>query len=53
MKTFGLFMIIWAASIIATTIAFKDVKEKEMITFIMATHFAYIMYRLYKEESKN
>jgi hypothetical protein len=53
MKTFGLFMILWLASIITTFIAFKDAKEDEMIKFIIATQFAYIMYKLVKEESKN
>ena len=53
MKTFGLFMIIWLASIITTLIAFKDVKEDETIKFIMATQFAYIMYKLVKEELKD
>ena len=53
MKTFGLFMILWLASIITTFTAFKDVKEDETIKFIMATQLAYILYRLTKEESKN
>jgi hypothetical protein len=53
MKTFGLFMILWLASIITTFNVFKDVKEDEMIKFIMATQFAYIMYKLVKEELKN
>jgi len=53
MKTFGLFMILWLASIITTFTAFKDANEDETIKFIMATQFAYIMYKLAKEESKD
>jgi hypothetical protein len=53
MKTFGLFMILWLASIITTITAFKDAKEGEMIKFIIASQLAYILYKLTKEESKN
>ena len=53
MKTFGLFMILWLASIIATVIAFKGATIEEMLKFIMATQFAYIMYKLVKEELKD
>ena len=53
MKTFGLFMILWLASIITTFIAFKGATIEEMLKFIMATQFAYIMYKLVKEESKD
>jgi hypothetical protein len=53
MKTFGLFMILWLASIITTFISFKGATIEEMLKFIIASQLAYILYKLTKEESKN
>jgi len=53
MKTFGLFMILWLASIVTTMCTFEKASIEEMLKFIMATQFAYIMYKLVKEELKD
>jgi hypothetical protein len=53
MKTFGIFLLIWLASIVATFNAFKGVSIEEMLKFVIATQIAYIMYKLAKEESKD
>jgi hypothetical protein len=53
MKTFGLFMLIWLASVLASFNIWKGTSENEMLEMIFATQFAYIMYRLVKEENKD
>lgn len=52
MKTFGLFMLLWLASILASFNIWKGVSQEEMLKMVLATQLAYIMYRLTKEESK-
>lgn len=53
MKTFGLFMLIWLASILISFNICKNVTPAEMLKMVLATQVAYIMYRLTKEESKD
>jgi len=53
MKTFGLFMIMWIVSILATVNIWKGVSQDEMLKMLLATQLAYIMYRLIKEEIKD
>lgn len=52
MKTFGLFMLLWLASILVSFNIWKGVSQEEMLKMVLATQLAYIMYRLTKEESK-
>lgn len=52
MKTFGFFMLLWLVSILASFNIWKGVSQDEMLKMILATQFAYIMYKLTKEESK-
>jgi hypothetical protein len=53
MKTFGVFFLIWLVSMAITFNNYKGATIEEMLKFIIATQFAYIMYRLTKEESKD
>ena len=53
MKTFGLFMLLWLVSILASFNIWKNVRIAEMLKMVLATQLAYIMYRLIKEESKD
>lgn len=53
MKTFGVFLLIWLASIFITFYSHKGSSVEELVKMIMATQIAYIMYKLAKEESKN
>lgn len=52
MKTFGLFMLIWLVSILASFNIWKGASQDEMLKMVLATQLAYIMYRLTKEENK-
>lgn len=53
MKTFGLFMLLWLASILISFAIWKNTTIAEMLKMVLATQVAYIMYRLTKEESKD
>ena len=53
MKTFGLFMILWLASILISFNIYFNATVEEILKMILATCIAYIMYKLTKEESKD
>lgn len=53
MKAFGLFMILWVASILISFNVWKGATLEEMLKMVLATQVAYIMYRLSKEELKD
>ena len=53
MRTFGIFVILWLASILLSFGVWKHATIEEMLKMLLATQIAYIMYRLAKEESKD
>jgi len=53
MKTFGLFMIMWLASILFSFNIWKDANLEEMLKMLLATQIAFIFYKLVKEETKD
>ena len=53
MRTFGIFVILWLASILISFNIWLHATIEEMLKMILATQIAYIMYRLAKEESKD
>jgi hypothetical protein len=53
MKTFGLFMLLFVLSLVVSFIALKNVSTDEILKIIYGTQFAYIMYKLIKEEYKS
>jgi hypothetical protein len=53
MKTFGIFLIVWLASILISFVVWKGATIEEMLKMLLATQIAYIMYKLTKEESKD
>lgn len=53
MKTFGLFMIMWIASILISFNIWKDTSPEEMLKMVLATQIAFIFYKLVKEETKD
>ena len=53
MKTFGLFMLMWVATVLVSFNIWKGSSVDELLKMIFATQFAYILYRLIKEESKD
>jgi len=53
MKTFGLFLIVWLASILISFNVWKGATIEEMLKMLLATQIAYIMYKLTKEELKD
>jgi hypothetical protein len=52
MKTFGLFIIMWLVSILASFNIWKGASIEEMLKMILATQIAFIFYSLLKEEDK-
>jgi hypothetical protein len=52
MKTFGLFIIMWIASILISYNIWKDASPEEMLKMILATQIAFIFYSLLKEDDK-
>jgi hypothetical protein len=53
MKTFGLFMIMWVASILFSFNIWKDASFEIMLKMVLATQIAFIFYKLVKEETKD
>ncbi len=50
MKTFGIFIILWLASIIISFNVWRGATSEEILKMILATQIAYILYKLTKEE---
>jgi hypothetical protein len=53
MRTFGLFMIMWIASILISFNIWKGVSLEIMLKMVLATQIAFIFYKLVKEETKD
>lgn len=52
MNTFGLFMFMWLITILAIFNIFKNVTDRDILLFTLATLISYIFYKLTKEEAK-
>jgi hypothetical protein len=53
MRTFGLFMILWVSCVLMSFNIWRGATADELLKMIFATQFAYILYRLIKEETKD
>jgi hypothetical protein len=53
MKTFGILIPLFLATLIITFNTYKGATIEEMLKMIIATQLAYIIYRLIKDEDKN
>jgi hypothetical protein len=53
MKTFGLFTLLFVLSLVVSFIAFAGAPTDGILKVIFGTQFAYILYKLGKEEYKS
>ena len=53
MKTFGLFMFLWLVTILMSFNIWRGATADELLKMIFATQFAWILYKLIKEEAKD